>query len=495
MWSTIPAAVRADTLDAQAVDALAQQALEAIKIPGLAIAIVRGNDVVYLKGFGVRALGSNEPVTPETVFAIGSTTKAFTTTAMAMMVDEGKMTWDDPVRQHIPFFRLADPLADESVTLRDLVAHRTGLARRHDLLWYGAPWGREEILRRVGKLKLDHPFRTRYDYANMMYLAAGYAAGRAAECTWDELIQRRLFEPLGMTGATCICQDAQNAPDHATPHRKQSGKVRSIPWRNIENIGPAGSINAGVSDMSKWVRFQLGDGTWEGKKLVSAKNLAETHTPQMVMPLGVETQIVYPETAQMSYGMGWVIQDYRGQKLVWHDGGIDGFSAYVALVPRARLGIVILANLDGAQLVENALSNSIIDLALDLPKRPWIGAFAFLQNADSWAAPFIPSTEGGDRQEGTKPSHGLTAYVGAYEEPAYGKVELSLENDALVLNWSSYRLKLEHFHYDTFTGKAGQDKDTNPLDDQKVVFQLGADGDVASLKFLGQEFKKGPPPK
>src|SRR5712692_3088429 len=297
------------------IDALMQEALQTWQVPGASVAVVQGDEVIYLKGFGVREQGRDEPVTPETLFAIGSTTKAVTTTAMAMLVDDGKIGWDDPVRKHLPFFRLADPLADENVTLRDLVCHRTGLSR-HDMLWYGSPWGREEIVRRIAQVKLDKSFRSTYQYQNIMYLAAGLAVGAASNSTWEEFVQERILDPLGMTGANFSTTVAEKAPDHATPHRKKEETIEGIPWRNLDNVAPAGSINAGVRDMSRWVRFQLGGGTFEGKPLLSAANLAETHTPQMVMRMDDNQKFLLPETTQVSYGLGWAISDYRGQLLI-----------------------------------------------------------------------------------------------------------------------------------------------------------------------------------
>src|SRR5713226_2808287 len=179
-------------VDSAALDRIMQESLQAWQAPGAAIAVVKGDEVVYLKGFGVRELGGSKPVTPETLFAIGSTTKAFTTTAMGMLVDEGKMAWDDPARKHVEFFHLSDPLADANVTLRDLVCHRTGLSR-NDALWYGSPWSREEVIRKIGLVKLTQPFRSTWQYQNIMFLTAGYAVGAASKSSWEDFVERRIF--------------------------------------------------------------------------------------------------------------------------------------------------------------------------------------------------------------------------------------------------------------------------------------------------------------
>jgi CubicO group peptidase (beta-lactamase class C family) len=469
------------------IDALLQKSMEAWKVPGASVAVVQGDEVVYLKGSGVRDIGTGQPVTPDTLFAIGSTTKAFTTTAIAMLVEDGKMGWDDSVRKYLPFFRLSDPLADENVTVRDLVTHGSGL-NRHDMLWYGSPWRREEIIRRIGSVKLDHSFRSKWSYQNIMYLAAGLAVGAASGSTWEDVLQQRILDPLGMAGANFSTTVAEKAPDHATPHRKnKEEKIEVIPWRNLDNIAPAGSINAGARDMSKWVRFLLGDGVFEGKRLISAANLAETFTPQIVMRMDENARAMDPETNLMCYGLGWTVQDYRGRLLITHGGGIDGFRARVALVPHAKLGLVILSNLGNSQMPE-ALSHSLTDLLLDLPKRDWNAHL--LEHAKKMQAEGkTRETEREEkRRKRTKPSRELAAYAGAYEEPAYGTASISLENRALTLQWSSFTKALEHWHFDTFTAKG-----EGPLENEQVVFTLDADGEVAALKFLGREFTKVKP--
>jgi CubicO group peptidase (beta-lactamase class C family) len=479
----------AQSIDPAAVDGLVQEALRAWQVPGAAVAIVRGNEVVYLKGHGVRELGQTAPVTPDTLFACASTSKAFTTTAIAMLVADGKMAWDDPVSKYIEYFRLSDPLADRQVTLRDLVTHRTGLSR-HDLLWYGSPWGREEIIRRIGHVKLTQPFRSTYQYQNIMYLTAGQAAGAAAKSSWEEVVQKRIFEPLGMAGANFSVKDAQKAADHATPHLKQADKIAAIPWLNIDNVGPAGSINAGARDLSKWLRFQLGDGTFEGKRLLPAARLHELHSPQVVIPMdgssGVPsfTRAMNPETHLMSYGLGWVVQDYRGRLLVNHGGSINGFRAQVALLPKEKWGLAILSNLGRTSMPE-ALRNSLVDLILAAPKRDWNALYLELAKKADEAQKKREKDREAKRRPDTKPSRELKAYAGTFEEPAYGRVTVSLEGGALLLQWSSYKLKLEHFHYDTFAARASE-----PIGFRQVVFTLGEDGEVDRLSFLDQEFKR-----
>ena len=324
-----PRAVAAPA-DTAAFDAILDGALKTWRTPGVAAVIVRDDEVIYLKGAGVRERGKDDPVTPETLFGIGSLTKAFTATAVAQLVDDGAMNWDDPVRKHLPAFRLADPLADRDVTLRDLLCHRTGLVR-HDLLWRYAPWSLEESVRRMAYLKPSHSFRSVYEYNNLGYIAAGLAVGSASKSSWREDVQKRLLDPLGMTGAVFTRSAVLKAADHASPHRRNADdKIEVLSWYNDDDqVRGSGSIKAGVRDLGRWLRFQLAGGVLDGKRYVSASALAETHAPQIVMPLDHELARL-TETTQMSYGFGWRISDYRGKPLWDHGGAVDGFRPHPA---------------------------------------------------------------------------------------------------------------------------------------------------------------------
>jgi CubicO group peptidase (beta-lactamase class C family) len=478
--------------DTKAIDKIMNEALKAWQVPGASLVIVHKDKVIYLKGYGVRELGSDKPVTPDTIFAIASLTKAFTTTALALLVDEGKLKWDDPVRKHVPFFRLKDALADENVTLRDLVCHRTGLAR-HDLLWLRAPWSQEETIRRLAFIKPAHSFRAAYQYNNIMFMTAGFAVASASKSTWQDFVRKRLFEPLGMTSAIFTRSAVLKNPDHATPHRRgDDGKVRPIAWYDDDKqIRASGSIKASARDLGQWIRFQLGDGTWNGKRLLSVRNLAETHTPQMVIRLEGAAKASNPETTQMSYGLGWIIQDYRGRLHYSHGGHLEGFRSRIVLVPRARLGIGLLMNADAGTSQTSmhlAATNNLLDLLLKLPKKDWNAYYLAQDKKQADETRSRQAAREAGRRKGTRPSRKLQAYEGTYEEPAYGRAVISLKDGTLRLRWSSGKARLEHFHFDTFTAR----EDTL-LANQQAVFHLGADGEVATMDFLGVTFKKTRP--
>jgi CubicO group peptidase (beta-lactamase class C family) len=485
LWAaSTPAAEHADP--AAEIDAVVRDALKAWRVPGVAVAVVRDDQVVYLKGHGLREIGADRPVTPDTVFPLASCTKGFTTTLLAMLVDDGKLRWDDSVRKHLDWFHLADPLADRDVTLRDLVTHRTGL-RGHEMLWYRSPWAPEEAVRRVGLLPLDKPFRTAFQYQSTMFTAAGLAAGAAANSSWADLVRRRILDPLEMTGASLTTTDAEKAPDQATPHRiGHDGKVEVMSWYPQESPDPAGSLNASARDLTRWLRFQLAEGRYNGRRLVSADALRETHTPQVALPIDGIDRDLNPDTNLMSYGMGWLIQDYRGKLLLSHAGAIDGFRAAILLLPKERLGIALLYNLHQSRL-NLALGNSLIDLFLDLPRKDWNAYFQGVVKKEQAAARARVEKRLAQRRPNTKPSRELAAYLGNYEHPAYGKARITLEQGSLVLRWGRFRCEMEHFHYDTFTLK------DEYLDGVPVTFTLGTDGAVAALSVaepFGVDFTK-----
>jgi CubicO group peptidase (beta-lactamase class C family) len=476
--------LHAEQLRTAAIERMVESTRKSWEAPGLAVAIVHGDEVVFIKGFGVKKLGSDTPVTPDTRFAIGSTSKAFTTAGMGVLVDDGKMQWDDAVRKHVPFFRLSDPLADANVIMRDLVCHRTGLSR-HDLLWYGSPWSGEEIIRRIGFVALTKPFRSAYQYQNIMFLTAGYAIGRISGTSWEEFTRARILTPLGMNNTDFSTKDVVQAPDYSSPHEKSAGKVKEVPWRTIDNVAPAGSINSSVGDLTRWVRMHLNGGTFEGTRILKTDTLREMHTPQMAMRLDdSNSRALNSETNMIAYGLGWTIQDYRGKHMVSHGGAIDGFRAQVTLLPQSKHGIVILSNLGRINMAE-ALRSQIADELLGLPSKDWNKLYqevAARQEADSKRRREERESK---RHKNTRPSRDPAAYAGVYENPGYGEASVSAIDGKLHLKWSNWNVPLEHFHFDTFQGRI-----EGPLENTMVEFRLDSHGEVSGLKFADQDFER-----
>ncbi len=474
--------VFAAEIDQKKIDALIDQALADWQVPGTAVVIVSDNQILYLGGRGAREIGKPGRVTPDTVFPLGSCSKAFTTTIMAMLADDGKLDWDDPVRKHLKSFHLSEPLADGDVRLRDLVSHRTGVGS-HDLLWYRAPWSQEEMVRRVGKLPLSKPFRSAMQYQTVMFIAAGQAAASAAGKPWEELVDGRILKPLGMKNTRLTTTEALKIDDHASAHRKAADGVHVIPWYSIAEPNPAGSVNSSARDLGAWLQLHLGEGRFGGSTLVSGKHLHDTHSPQIVISMDAANQEMHPFSQQMSYGMAWVVQDYRGELQVSHAGLIDGFRAHLMLLPKKKLGLAILCNLDQTRM-NLALSNQIADLLLGAPPKDWNAHYRKIVDDGEFAAKMQARQLDRMRKTGTRPSLALEDYEGSYENAAYGVAKIKLDKGDLWLEWSSFRCKLQHFQDDSF--RVLDDLLGQTLLEFHVVNGQRVDG----LRAIGVEFKR-----
>ena len=446
------------------------QVMDEWKVQGLAIAIIKDGEVVLSQGFGLRNVKEGLKATSETLFAIGSCTKAFTTTAMGILVDEGKLDWDKPVRDYLPNFRMYDPYVTEHMTPRDLVTHRSGLPR-HDLLWYGASLTREELFDRLRYLEPSKGFRSVYQYQNLMYMTAGYLVGQITDSTWEDFVQKRILKPLGMENSNFSVTNSQESPDYALPYNKEEDKVSEIPFRNIDSMGPAGSINSSVSDMSKWILFHLEKEKQDEKKIISEANLNQTYTPQMV----IQEPLKHDELLNSSYGMGWFIQPYRGRGTTRHGGGIDGFSALVSLMPHDNIGMVILTNLGGNP-IPPIIAFNVYDRLLGLDQIPWNQRTKEQVEKSKEEAEKAKEKAAKKRKTGTQPSHPLEDYAGEFEHPGYGIISVEVEDDHLKGTYNSMSRALEHYHYDTFTIKMW-----NSTTKSAIAFSIDAHGNIGSL--------------
>jgi CubicO group peptidase (beta-lactamase class C family) len=454
-------------------------------VPGLAIAVIKDDTVVLAKGYGVRKLGEDTPVDEKTLFAVGSTTKAFTAAALAMLVDEGKIKWDDKVTQHLPKFQMYDPYVTREMTIRDLLCHRSGLDRT-EAVWYGSAASRDEIIRRLRFIKPASSFRSKFGYQNMMYMVAGQIIPAVTGKSWDDFVKERIFKPLGMTASNSSVTALSGADNVATPHHKIEDKMRPIKYRNIDNIGPAGSINSSVVDMAQWVRLHLNEGNREkGKdRLISSGAIQEMHTPQTVLPLDGMMAKLLPEAHLAAYGLGWMIQDYRGKKLLEHAGGIDGMVAQVSMIPEEKLGVVVLANSDGNQL-PHALAYRILDgFLLKTPPRDWSADLLKIMKGVEAIAKAQEKKQEKERVKDTKPSLALDKYAGTYNGDIYGAVKVVKEKDKLVLHFGpAFVGDMEHWHYDTFRATW-----RDPIFPKALVtFTLNSQGKVAEVKFKGMD--------
>jgi CubicO group peptidase (beta-lactamase class C family) len=479
--STATAAAAAQPLkpSLDGLDDFVIQAMKDWKVPGLAIAVIQGDTVILKKGYGYRDLEKQLPVTPNTLFAIGSITKSFTVTTLGMEMDEGKVDWDKSVRDYLPTFKLYEPVLTEQMTIRDLITHRSGLPR-HDFVWYTSDFTREDLLRRLQYLEPSKPLRAMFQYNNLMFMTAGYIAGQLNGTNWEDAVTRRIFKPLEMTGTNFSELDSQNSADFAQPYRKGSdlkAELKRIPFDaqcpNRCAMGPAGEINSNVADMSKYLLFHMNHGKIAGKQLLSENNSIQMQTPQMA----IQGAPAYKELGEASYGMGFFLSSYRGHKEVEHGGNIDGFSAELAFLPSDKIGVVILTNLDGNPL-PSIVAENVFDRLLGLDQVPWnqrtLAAEAGGKKSEQEAKDkgYTP------RKLGTHPSHDLKDYAGDYSNPGYGTVTIAPDSDKFKMTLNKVTRPLEHYHYDMFQVPS------DPLDDlqkTKVVFLTDMDGDISSL--------------
>jgi CubicO group peptidase (beta-lactamase class C family) len=463
------------------IDSYVAKAMADWEVPGMAVAVVKGDSVVYAKGYGTRTVGRNEPVDPATLFAIGSSSKAFTATLVGMLVDAGKVQWNDPVAQHLRGFQLADPYVSREMRVRDLLSHRSGLARG-DLLWYGTERSRDEIVAQVRYLRPSWSLRSQFGYQNIMYIAAGQLVADALDLSWDDAVRTRLFEPIGMSSSSTTIRALQGKPNVATPHAKIEEAVVAIPWRNIDNAGPAGSINSNVLDMAKWVRFQLDSGKAGGRTLLSTGSFIETHMPHTIIRREGPARASNPYTHFASYGLGWFLEDYRGKEIVHHGGNIDGMSAMVGMMPSEDLGVVILTNMNGTGLT-TVLMRTVFDRYLGVTGKDWSADLRKLAEDGRKRARAAEAKRDSARMLGTTPSLPLARYAGTYHDSLYGQAAVAMESGHLVARFGAFVGDMEHWHHDTFRATARDAR----LGKMFFTFAINAVAEVDGFRIEGAQ--------
>ncbi|MBL8984950.1 MAG: serine hydrolase [Gemmatimonadetes bacterium] len=475
------------------LDAYLEAAMKAWQVPGMAVAIVRNDSVIYAKGYGVREVGRPERVDERTIFAIGSASKAFTAAAIAMLVDDKKVALDANPSLYLPGFQLYDPYATRELTVRDLLSHRSGLARG-ELAWYGSGFDRDEIVRRVRFLPPTWSFRSQFGYQNIMYITAGQVVAKVSGRSWDDFVRDRIFTPLGMTASSTSVTAVRGLANVASPHATVNDTVRSVPWRDIDNAGPAGSINSNAVDMAQWVRLQLGRGRYDGKTLISGRQVDEMHQAHTVIRTDSAARAANPDTHLQAYGLGWFLEDYRGRLMVHHGGNVDGFTALVGMIPEEKFGVVVLASQNGSGL-PNAVVHRLVDHQLGAPIRDWSADALKRLEAQRARARMAQQRADSGRLAGTKPSLALSAYVGTYADSLYGQVVIKDNGGKLHLSFGpNWKSDLEHYHLESFRARF----DTPVLPPVPVTFRIGGSGKVESvlLDMAGTaEFKRVPDPR
>jgi len=467
------------------LDSYVSASMKTFEVPGMAVAIVKDGKVLVAKGYGVRRLGEPTPVDEFTLFGIGSNTKAFTTAALATLVDEGKLSWDDPVYQRLPGFVMYDPYVSHEMTIRDLLTHRSGMGLGEgDLLfWPHSTYTREEIIHKLRYMKPASSFRSKYAYDNLLYMTAGQIIPAVTGTSWDDYIKQRIFAPLGMTHSLTTNANIKSGDNAASPHSALGGKLQPIEIEVLDNAGPAGSINSCAADMAKWVQLQLNRGKFVDRdgRLFSEQRSKEMWSPQTILPTGdPPPPLSGLKTNFADYALGWGLRDYHGRKLVGHTGGVSGFVTRVMLVPEENLGVVVLTNAEQGGAFDSILYH-VLDYYFQLPHSDWIASFKTMKDLEEKEAAEIVKKAENSRDANSKPSLPLEKYAGVYNDAWYGSITVKQENGGLIMTFDHTPTMigdLQHWQYDTFKVHWR----VRTIEDAFVSFALTPDGTIDSAK-------------
>ncbi|KAF0129510.1 MAG: beta-lactamase [Bacteroidetes bacterium] len=431
-----------------------QKALEEWNVPGMSIAIVSNDSIYFSQGFGVTDILTLQKVDEHTLFAVASNTKAFTSSALAMLVDEGKLRWNDKVQQYLPWFQLYDPYVTSEMSVTDLLTHRSGLKTfSGDLIWYGSSYTREEIIRKAKYLKPAHGFREQFGYSNILYLTAGEIIPAITGQQWDDFVKERILLPIGMKRSTLHVKELANRDNIAQPHTYVDGQLKTIPWLDWDNIGPAGSLISSAYEMGLWLQMHLNNGIVGKDTLLSSNRFFEMQSPQTINQVSMGSQKRFPSTHFKAYGLGWSLMDYQGRKIVSHNGGYDGMISQTLFIPEENIGFVILTN--SLSSVYYPLMYKTLDVLLENPvEKDWSTEILSLIKAGEQQAKLAQEAEEKQKKEAnTKPSLPLSEYTGIYSCPIYDEVEILEEKGNLYLNMKKtpdFQGQMTYYQHNTF---------------------------------------------
>jgi len=479
-WAEPPADI------AESVEALRQK----IGAAGVSIAIVEDGKTTLARGWGVRKLGEAAPVDGETIFQTGSTGKAMTAAALAVLVDEGKIGWDDPVIEHMPWFRMYDPWVTREITIRDLLVHRSGLGLgQGDLMFVPRTHlTRKQTVERVAHLKPKTSFRSAYAYDNILYAVAGQLIEEVTGKTWEDFIRARVLRPGGMKNATSDSEERFATPNRSWPHARLSGPLRGVgPQQALNerdelgrNGAPAGGLALSADDMAAWLRIQLAHGALpDGKRLFSEKQAMEMWTPVTPIPITPLPDTLKPaQPTQQAYALGWQVQDYRGHRIIQHGGGVFGSITRVVLIPDKNVGFAIMINSEDSGMLLG-LSYDLLDHYLDQPDYGWIQKWEdWYQSRLAGGVEFLKQAKASPAKSG--PSLSLARYAGRYRDPWYGDVVIGADKKGLTIDFTSTpRMagRLDHWQYDSFVTRF----DDPAIEPAYVTFALDADGKITGV--------------
>ncbi len=440
------------------LDDFIKQSMDVFEVPGLAISVVSNDKIIYLKGYGTKTLGKNEPVNKDTLFAIGSASKNFTAAILGSLISEGKLSWDSKLSDLIPGFRVEDPYVTREATIRDALSHRTGVAA-YDLYWRMPELSRSEVVAKMVHFPQDVSFRSISTYNNAMYVVAGHAAEKVSGKRYNELLEQRIFNPLGMKNSTASYKKLMASKNAATPHEVIDGKLVTVNYANMNSGAPAGGINSSAAEMAQWCRLYLNDGLVDGQQIIAKDILDEMKRPQMPLPINnVPEEVTEPMGGPgygqiyRSYGLGLRQTDYRGRApVIMHGGNIDGMLSFFVIFPKQNLCITTLTNTSTGREIGTHIADWIAASYLGIDNSNLIEVvkrdFKLLESKRGGMEKFLASIQ----QKNTSPSLDLKTYVGTYSHPAFGTVTISKDNNQLLINiGESIKGTLTHFHHDTF---------------------------------------------
>jgi len=444
-------------------------------VPGIGVGIVAGDKLVFAKGYGYRDYEKKLPFTPTTLCQIASNTKLFTAVAAGLLVEEGKLTWDKPVRESVPSIRFYNNELNNTVTLRDMLAHRTGITR-HDTIWYQSDDTRRQLFDKVKYLEPQEPLRQTFLYNNLMYAAAGYIIELQSGKTWEDFVRDRIFKPLDMGSTVYSVADMLKQPEPGVPftEKRDTFELYKLPYyEDIGGVAPCGAIISNIQDMSHWLIALMNDGKFAGKQVLPPAVLKATLEPAIALPNTTAEVRGYWEILNTAYGMGRESLIYRGHLLTLHGGDLPGFHSQVSFMPREKTGVIVFVIGNHCASLYNFVSYNVYERLLGMDQTPWSARYLELRLKGKKAGTEARAKAGADRVPNTKPSHPIQDYAGDYEHPAYGFLKVELKDGGLRMDFHKIRLPLDHFHYDRF-----ETPDDEIYGRTAINFQTNPQGDI-----------------
>jgi len=459
----------------QGFDAYMERTLKDWNAPAVGVGIVVGDRLVFAKGYGYRDYEQKLPFTPTTLCQIASNTKLFTAVAAGLLVEEGKLNWDKPVRESVPTIRFYNDELDNKVTLRDMLAHRTGITR-HDSIWYKSDFTRKELFDRLRYLEPREPIRQTFLYNNLMFAGVGYLIELQSGKTWEEFVRERIFGPLEMTSTVYSIPDMLKQPDHGVPftEKRDTTEIYKIPYyEDIAGVAPCGAIVSNIQDMSHWLIALMNDGKYGGRQVLPANTLKATLEPAIALPNTLGETRGFWEILNSAYGMGRQTTSYRGHLLTFHGGDLPGFHSQVSFMPRERIGVIVFVIGNHCATLRDIVSYNVYERLLGMDQTPWSDRWLEIRKKGKQAGTAARAKAGAERVAGTRPSHPLADYVGEYDHPAYGVLKIGLKDTQLQFDFHKMQLPMTHFHYDRF-----DTPDDELLGMWSVNFRTNPQGDI-----------------